>query len=229
MRPLARAGSGRAHSWWWIVVGAGLLSCVYLPTLNMPFDFIDDGNLVYPAGPMPLEQRVELVWQKIVANYQDLGPFRPTLWAHWTVEAELFHGNPVYWRLARLLWVGLAAGMMLWLMRELRIHPVAALCAAAVVMWNPYRNEIWTSLSLAEGVAMPYALLALRLRRPRGSEFAVVGLGSCRRRLCTDGLRLQEHFRGTGSRAGVATDRARRRRLARRVAAARLARRQSWV
>src|SRR5437764_76306 len=27
--------------------------------------------------------------------------------------------------------------------------------------WNPYRNEIWTSLTLAEGVAMPYALFAL--------------------------------------------------------------------
>ena len=57
--------------------------------------------------------------------------------------------------------MGLAAGMMLWLMRELRIHPIAAFLATAVALWNPYRNEIWTSLSLAEGVAMPYALLAL--------------------------------------------------------------------
>jgi hypothetical protein len=149
------------RSWWWVVVGAVLLPCVYLPTLNTPFDFIDDGNLVYPAPPMPLPQRVELVWQKIVANYEHLGPFRPTLWVHWEVEAELFRGSPFCWRLARLLWMELAAGMMLWLMRELRIHPVAALLATAVALWNPYRNEIWTSLSLAEGVAMPYALLAL--------------------------------------------------------------------
>ena len=28
-------------------------------------------------------------------------------------------------------------------------------------MWNPYRNEIWTSLTLSEGVAMPYALAGL--------------------------------------------------------------------
>src|SRR5258708_1396722 len=28
-------------------------------------------------------------------------------------------------------------------------------------MWSPFRNEIWTSLTLAEGVAMPYALLGL--------------------------------------------------------------------
>ena len=63
--------------------------------------------------------------------------------------------------------------MLLWLMAELRMAPLAALVAGAVAMWNPYRNEIWTSLSLAEGVAMPYALLALtcpcravRSRRP---------------------------------------------------------------
>src|SRR5262249_13450267 len=35
------------------------------------------------------------------------------------------------------------------------------LFAAAVAFWNPYRNEIWTSLTLSEGVAMPYALAAL--------------------------------------------------------------------
>ena len=69
------------HSWWWIVVGAGLLSCVYLPTLNMPFDFIDDGNLVYPAGPMPLERRRTRL-AKDRSQLSRSGPFRPTLWAH---------------------------------------------------------------------------------------------------------------------------------------------------
>jgi hypothetical protein len=37
-------------------------------------------------------------------------------------------------------------------------------------MWNPYRNEIWTSLTLAEGVAMPYALVALVAARRAGSS-----------------------------------------------------------
>jgi hypothetical protein len=36
-------------------------------------------------------------------------------------------------------------------------------------MWNPYRNDIWTSLTLAEGVAMPYALLALVAARKAAS------------------------------------------------------------
>ena len=59
--------------------------------------------------------------------------------------------------------------MLLWLMRELRLHPVAALVAGAAAMWNPYRNEIWTSLTLAEGVAMPYALFALVAARKAGA------------------------------------------------------------
>jgi hypothetical protein len=51
--------------------------------------------------------------------------------------------------------------MLLWLLRTLRIHPAAALFATAAAMWNPFRSEIWTSLTLSEGVAMPYALFAL--------------------------------------------------------------------
>ena len=35
---------------WWIPAGGLLLAALYLPTLATPFDFIDDGNLVYPAA-----------------------------------------------------------------------------------------------------------------------------------------------------------------------------------
>jgi hypothetical protein len=138
-----------------------LLACLYLPTLATRFDFIDDGNLVYPEPPMPLRERLSVVWQKVLANYQHLGPFRPVLWAHWEAEAELCRANPLRWRMARLVWTTLAAGALLWLLRELGIRPPAAVLASALALWNPYRNEIWTSLTLSEGVAMPYALLAL--------------------------------------------------------------------
>jgi hypothetical protein len=134
---------------------------LYLPTLGTRFDFVDDGNLVYPAVPMPLLERLQLVWTKVVANYQHLGPFRPVLWAQWELSAELFHGSELAWRSARLAWCGLAAGMLLWLLVELGIPRPAALLATAIAMWNPYRNEVWISLTLAEGVAMPYALFAL--------------------------------------------------------------------
>jgi hypothetical protein len=155
--PVAR----RRFAPWLVLIGALVIPCVYLPTLATPFDFIDDGNLVYPAPPMALGERLALVWEKVVANYEHLGPFRPVLWVHWELAAELFQADPVRWRAARLAWSALAVASLLALLRELGVRPLPALFAAALALWNPYRNEIWTSLTLSEGIAMPYALAAL--------------------------------------------------------------------
>jgi hypothetical protein len=176
-------GGGPARSFpAWILLGALLLPCLYLPTLSTRFDFIDDGNLVYPEPPMPLGERLGVVWQKIMGNYWDLGPFRPVLWAHWEAEAELFGGEAYYWRLCRLAWLMLATAMFLWLFHELRFSAGVALASVALAIWSPYRSEIWTSLTLSEGVAMPYALLSLvcalraaRSGRPLGWELLGVG------------------------------------------------------
>src|SRR5207302_9740169 len=115
-------------------------------------------------------------------------------------------------------------GMFLWLLRELRLPPLAALAVGAVVMWNPYRNEIWTSLTLAEGVAMPYALLALVCARratgsPRAWAWDLAGAGAvlmalgCKNtfaalvpaqvllRALPDGATLREGWRQHGRRA----------------------------
>ena len=174
--PLSRRSALR-----WILLGAILIPCLYLPTLATRFDFTDDGNLVYPSPPMPPGQRLALVWDKIVANYEHLGPFRPVLWAHWEAQAELFGGHPFAWRAGRLAWSMFAAGMLLWLLRELRFRPGVALLVTALALWNPYRGEIWTSLTLSEGVAMPYALLALvcavrAARSPRPLAWDVPGI-----------------------------------------------------
>jgi hypothetical protein len=209
---------------WWIVAGAALLAAGYLPTLATPFDFIDDGNLVYPSPQPTLAGHVSVWWEKVQANYEHLGPFRPTLWVHWQLAANLFDGDARAWRVYRFIWCGLAAGMLLWLLRELGMHPVAALIAGALAMWNPYRNEIWTSLTLAEGVAMPYALFALvaarkaaRSGRPLPWEVAsavcvLVALG-CKNtfaalvpaqialRLWPEGLTLREAWRRNGRRS----------------------------
>jgi hypothetical protein len=156
---------------WWVVGGGLVLALGYLPTLAAPFDFTDDGNLVYPAPPgNTLSGYVERWWDKVRANVEHLGPFRPAVWAHWELAANTLGGDPLAWRAARLGWCALAATALLWLMRELRLSPVAALVAGAAAMWNPYRNEIWTSLTLAEGVAMPYALLALVAARKAGNS-----------------------------------------------------------
>jgi hypothetical protein len=178
--PFSGPGNGSRRPFpWWVLLGAVLLPCIYVPTLRTPFDFIDDGNLVYPATPLSASQRLALIWQKTVANYQHLGPFRPVLWAHWQPEADLLNANPHAWRAVRLFWTMLAAGAFLWLLRELGIRPGAALLAGALAFWNPYRNEIWTSLTLAEGVAMPYALLGLvcAVRAARSSRPALWDIG----------------------------------------------------
>jgi hypothetical protein len=210
---------------WWIPAGGLLLAALYLPTLATPFDFTDDGNLVYPAAAgTSLAGHVELWWDKVRANYEHLGPFRPTLWVHWQVQANLFCGDPLAWRVYRFLWCGLAAAVLLWLFRELGMHPAAALFAGALAMWNPYRNEIWTSLTLAEGVAMPYALFGLvaarkaaqsptPLRWEVASVLAVLVALGCKNvfaalvpaqvalRMWPEGLSLREAWRHNGWRS----------------------------
>ncbi len=208
----------------WMLLGAILIPCLYLPTLATRFDFTDDGNLVYPSPPMPPGQRIALVWDKIVANYEHLGPFRPVLWAHWEAQAELFGGHPFAWRFGRLVWSMFAAGMLLWLLRELRFRPGVALLVTALALWNPYRAEIWTSLTLSEGVAMPYALLALvcavraaRSSRPLGwdilgilcvlaclgckNTFAALVPAQMLLRMAPDGEPLRLAWRSRGRRA----------------------------
>lgn len=212
---------------WWVVLGGLALALGYLPTLGAPFDFIDDGNLVYPAPPgTTLAGHVGRWWDKVRANVEHLGPFRPVVWAHWELAANTLGGDPLAWRVARLGWCTLAAMALLWLMRELKLHPVAALVAGAAAMWNPYRNEIWTSLTLAEGVAMPYALFALVAARKAGASrrawawdaAAVVGLLAalgCKNtfaalvpamlalRLWPDGVTLRDGLRRNWLRAGA--------------------------
>jgi hypothetical protein len=218
------------HRWSgrWVLVGAILLPCLYLPTLATRFDFIDDGNLVYPAPVAALGDRLQLAWHKIVLNVQHLGPFRPVLWAHWEIAADLLHGDSVAWRFGRLFWCGVATGALLLLLRELGLRPWAALLTAALAMWNPYRGEIWTSLTLSEGVAMPYALCGLfcALRAARSARswpwdvagfLCVLAALGCKNtfmvlvpvqvllRIAPDGTGFREGLRRHGLRAGLLT------------------------
>lgn len=144
-----------------LLLSSVVIAAVFLPTLHAPFDFVDDGNLVYPAPAMELRQRLERVRANIRANYEHLGAFRPVLWAHWEAQADLFGGVARWWRMNRWLWLVLSTLALLGFLLELRVAPAAAIAATAAAIWNPYRAEIWRSLTLAEGVAMPYALLAL--------------------------------------------------------------------
>lgn len=146
---------------WWILLWSLLLPAVYLPHLTARFDFIDDGCLVYPAPCHSTVERLQIVWQKTLADFHERGPFRPVVWAHWEAAADLFGASAFHHRLARLAWAMLSTGILLWLFHELGIGRIAAVLTAALAMWNPYRNEIWLGLGLTEAIAMPYALCAL--------------------------------------------------------------------
>src|SRR5262249_42869981 len=151
-------------------------------------------------------------------------PFRPILWLHWEAAAELLRADAFGWRLVRLLWTMLAAASFLWLLRELGIRPWAAIFTTAVAVWNPFRGEVWTSLTLAEGVAMPYAVFALvcavragRSSRPArwdlAGALALLAALGCKNtfaalvpvqlflRLAPDRLPLREGWRRHGRRA----------------------------
>jgi hypothetical protein len=209
-----------------ILLWAFLISSLYLPTLTTPFDFIDDGNLVYPSHVSSLSQRIDLLSQKIYANYHDLGPFRPVLWAHWELEANVLGANAHRWRAARFLWTVLASSAMLWLLTELEIRSAAAILTTAIAMWSPHRSEVWTSLTLAEGVAMPYALVALvcAVRAPRSprpwawdlssavcllmalgckNTFAAIVPAQLALRLVADGSTLRQGWRLHGKRVSM--------------------------
>lgn len=208
----------------WALWGGLMLALAYAPTLFARFDFMDDGNLVYPTPPLPAAQRLHVVWQKAHANFRDLGPFRPMVWIHWEFGAELTQGSEFGWRALRLAWCACAAVAFLWLLSELGLPPWPAFAATALAMWAPSRNEFWTSLTLSEGVAMPYAVLALvfarrAARTPQpfwwdvGSALCVLAALLCKNtwaalipaqmflRITSDGLALPEAWRKNGRRA----------------------------
>ena len=159
--PLDAVAGGVQPHWRRQLLVVAAIVALYLPLLWAPFDFSDDGNLVYPTPPMALRERAALTWQKIVANYEHLGPFRPVLWLHWELAAELLGADAVRWRLCRMTWLALSCAELLWLLRELRLGVSASAVATALAVWSAAPSEIWRSLTLSEGVAMPYALGAL--------------------------------------------------------------------
>src|SRR5262249_10553273 len=101
------------------------------------------------------------------------GPFRPVAWGYWEGFGYLLGPDAFSWRLLRVIWAALASGSLLWLFKELGFGPLPSLVTGAVLMWNPFGNELWLGTTMPEGIAMPFALSALacavratRSRRP---------------------------------------------------------------
>ena len=173
-----------------LLAGAVLIPCLYAHNLTVPFDFDDDGIIVYSIGGASVPDWFDRVWQLVMSDFVSRGPFRPTFYFFHQTLAALLGPEALSWRLFFLGWSMIAAGCMLWLMRELRIGALAALCATALAFWNFQRGTIWTHFGLTENIAMPFACMALicavragRSSRPAGWDIcgflcALVMLGT---------------------------------------------------
>ena len=136
---------------------AFLIACPFLPTLAMPFDFIDDGCLVY-RGPGSLFERIA---DRTVGEFHTRGPFRPITWFHWELQAELLQESPIFHRVARWAFCWLTAWLSLHFFMAMNLPRWCAVIATAMGLLIPFRGEIWPTLGLTEAFAMPYALAAL--------------------------------------------------------------------
>lgn len=165
-------------------VVAAVVILTYAATLAQPFDFEDDGLIVHSqAAARPNGARLAEIARRTIDDLHTEGPFRPVYWAYFEMQHGAFGGNPVGWRMARLMLAMAAAILMLVLLHELGIPTSAAFVATVLAMLAPMRSSIWYRLGLGEGLAMPFVMAALtcavRARRSdRPTGWDVLG-GTC--------------------------------------------------
>jgi hypothetical protein len=201
-----------------------LCAAIYIPTLRANFDFSDDGATAHPVGVQSVAEFNRLVWKTTYIEFAERAPYRPVAWYFWIGQQELFHGDAFLWRCFRLLWTALSAAALIWCLQELGFGPWIALLTTILAIWNPYREEVWLSLTFCEGIAMPFSLGALvcayrAARSPRAwlwdigaivcallaigckNVFAVVVPAQIFLRVCEPGLTLRAGMRRHGLRA----------------------------
>jgi hypothetical protein len=128
--------------------------------LWQPFDFEDDGNLVYAPPTESIGARVAHVTERTVEDFTSRGPFRPVYWAYFEANYYFFGTNPVGWRIVRLTLLLLSAYLLIAWLSDLGIAPPAAAAAALVGLLAPLRGSIWYRLGFGEAIAVPFMLLA---------------------------------------------------------------------
>jgi len=126
-------------------------------TVFFPFDFVDDGCLVYRESPGIAKR----VMEKTISEFHTRGPFRPMTWLHWELQAELFDQNAFMHRLARLGLAFLTAWLMMIFFNQMGCSNLPSAVASSILMLTPYRGEIWLSLGLTEAFFLPYCMLSL--------------------------------------------------------------------
>jgi hypothetical protein len=109
---------------WFMLLASVLISALFLPTLATPFDFSEDGCLVYrDIFHVRYDNFCTAVMRQTISEFQHTGPFRPVVWAHW-YASSLIHGhNALAYRMERLICCAIAAFCFLLLLREFNINP----------------------------------------------------------------------------------------------------------
>lgn len=156
-----------------VIAGLSLLiAAIFLPTIPTHFDFMDDGAFVHSRGVSSFAEFHRSVWSMTLEEFHNKGPYRPVAWYFWIGEQECCGENPLLWRAFRFAWTALATGTFLWLLSELGFGLGISVLTAVLAMWNPYRAEVWMSLTHCEGLAMPFAMAALgcAYRAPRSEQ-----------------------------------------------------------
>ena len=139
------------------------LTLVYATSLAAPFDFEDDaGDITEIHVPLSLDQQASYVWTRTAGEAQQRGPCRPLYWAYLTLNSGLYGSHVVGWRLTRLVFLLLSAGLMLWLFAgELQLPLWPATAATAIGLVMPMRSGLWYRICFSEAWAMPLVLIAL--------------------------------------------------------------------
>jgi len=144
-----------------IAVISLLVAAIYLPTAPTQFDFLDDGALVHSQGVQSFADFNRSVWTTTLNEFYNKGPYRPVAWCFWIGQQECFGENPLLWRSLRFAWTVLATGTLLWLLSEFGFGVGVSVLTTVLSIWNPYRAEVWMSLTHCEGIAMPIAMAGL--------------------------------------------------------------------
>src|ERR1051326_8827435 len=144
--PLLFTSQGHWRLPWLILLGIAC-TAIYLPTIYANFDFKDDGATANPVGVATLAELNQLVWRTTCDEFRERGPFRPVIWYCWRGQQELFQGNICCWRWCNFFYTALCATALLWFLQEFGFGPWVAFLTTVLAMWNPFRGEVWLSLT----------------------------------------------------------------------------------
>lgn len=152
----------RPFSWMAALLLPIAVMSIYAGSLAIPFDFEDDGLVIYHDAPKTdLSNRLQETWQRTLADLESRGPFRPVYWAYFDLQDYWFGADVYQWRIARLCLLGVTSFLMFRLCFELGLPALPSAAAVCVGLIAPMRSSVWYHFAFGEGIGVPMAVLAL--------------------------------------------------------------------